>query len=431
MSYIGYSQAANHIAPPHIREVLSPDGSATYFDLQNDVVGFHEENVIVVVNNVIQEPHASYTIKNDANNQPKRLDFAGVALASTDSLYVIHQGTGTIYNTPAAGSVTKTSMAANLVSHVVDKFAGSDATSGSTILALSETPTNADAISVYVNGVYQRAGAGGSNNYSVTGSNLTFTSALASTDQIDIHHHTFRSTTTKVADASVGTTQLADDAVTAAKIADDAIGAAAIADGAIDVAAKIADDAITGGKLANDIAISTTGNIATTGSGTLTVAGATNLASVATGTLASAVVFPAGHVINVTAGSIATETVMTTSSVQEDVLTVTPTLKQAGNKYLLRAVLPVYHYTGGASMYYQVRIYRTTSTAAIITMGQILRSNETNTGETNNVVIEGFDLSPASSTEYKLQIWSSTTDSRPTWCTNNANASLIIQEIQV
>ena len=38
--------------------------------------------------------------------------------------------------------------------------------------------------------------------------------------------------------------------------------------------ADIADDAITGGKLANDIGISTTGNIATTGSGTLAVAGA-------------------------------------------------------------------------------------------------------------------------------------------------------------
>ena len=61
--------------------------------------------------------------------------------------------------------------------------------------------------------------------------------------------------------------------------------------------ADIADDAISGGKLANDIAISTTGNIATTGSGTLTVAGASNFGSVASGTLGSSVVFPAGHVI--------------------------------------------------------------------------------------------------------------------------------------
>ena len=216
MSYIGYSHAANHIAPPHIRETLSPDGSATYFDLMNDVPGYHEENVTVVVNNVIQEPYASYTIINNGAGQPRRLDFAGVALASTDSLYVIHQGTGTLYNTPAAGSVTKTSLASNLVSHVVDKFLGSQATSGNTQLSLSETPTNADAISVYVNGIYQRSG--GANNYDVSGSNLTFSSALTSTDQIDVHHHTFRSTTTKVADASVETAQLAAGAVTSAKL---------------------------------------------------------------------------------------------------------------------------------------------------------------------------------------------------------------------
>ena len=222
MSYIGYSHAANHIAPPHIRETLSPDGSATYFDLSNDVVGYHEENVTVVVNNVIQEPYASYTIINDASNRPRRLDFAGVALASTDDLYVIHQGTGTLYNTPAAGSVTKTSMATNMVSHVVDKFVGTDATNGATrtIYALSEEPTNRDSISVYINGVYQRSGGGGANNYDVTAANLTFTSSLSTTDQIDVHHHTFRSTTTKVADASVGTTQLENGGITSAQLAD-------------------------------------------------------------------------------------------------------------------------------------------------------------------------------------------------------------------
>ena len=216
MSYIGYSHAANHIAPPHIRETLSPDVSATYFELQNDVVGYHEENVTVVVNNVIQEPYASYTIINDASNRPRRLDFAGTALASTDDLYVIHQGTGTLYNTPAAGSGTKTSMAANMVSHTVDKLVGTDATNGATrtVYSLSESPTNADAVSVYLNGVYQRSGGGGANNYDVSGATLTFTSSLATTDQIDVHHHTFRSTLTKVADNSVGSDQLASGALT-------------------------------------------------------------------------------------------------------------------------------------------------------------------------------------------------------------------------
>ena len=214
MSYIGYSHASALVAPPHVRETLVPNGVKTYFDLSNDVVGYEEANVTVVVNNVIQEPTASYTIINDATNRPRRLDFAGTALASTDDLYVIHQGTGTMYMSPATGSVTKTSLAANLVSHVVDKFLGSDASTGNTVLALSETPTNADAVSVYVNGVYQRSGGGGSNNYDVSDNNLTFTSALASTDQIDIHHHTFRSTTSKVAENSVGDAQLKSGALT-------------------------------------------------------------------------------------------------------------------------------------------------------------------------------------------------------------------------
>ena len=68
--------------------------------------------------------------------------------------------------------------------------------------------------------------------------------------------------------------------------------------------ADIADDAITGGKLANDIAISTTGNIVTTGSGALTVAGNTtlsgtnNLGSNPTITLGTNTTFPDGKITN-------------------------------------------------------------------------------------------------------------------------------------
>ena len=261
MSYIGYSHAANYIAPPHIRVTLSPDGSATYFDLSNDVVGYHEENVTVVVNNVIQEPYASYTIINDASNRPRRLDFAGTALASTDDLYVIHQGTGTLYNTPAAGSVTKTSMAANMVSHTVDKLVGTDATNGATrtVYSLSESPTNADAVSVYLNGVYQRSGGGGANNYDVSGATLTFTSSLATTDQIDVHHHTFRSTLTKVADNSVGDAQLASGTLTTK-------------------GALVTQGAITGAGL-----LTTGGNIVIPNAGNIGSAGDTDAIAIASG----------------------------------------------------------------------------------------------------------------------------------------------------
>tara|TARA_B100001564_G_scaffold15414_1_gene11920 strand:+ start:96 stop:803 length:708 start_codon:yes stop_codon:yes gene_type:complete len=69
--------------------------------------------------------------------------------------------------------------------------------------------------------------------------------------------------------------------------------------------ADIADDAISGDKLANDIAISTTGNIATTGSGTLTVAGnstlsgTNNLGSNPTVTLGANTTFPSGHTLQI------------------------------------------------------------------------------------------------------------------------------------
>ena len=85
----------------------------------------------------------------------------------------------------------------------------------------------------------------------------------------------------------------------------------------------IADDAISGDKLANDIAISTTGNIATTGSGTLTVAGNTtlsgtnNLGSNPTITLGTNAIFPAGNVINLEIkqyGTTAAETLGTTDA---------------------------------------------------------------------------------------------------------------------
>jgi len=77
---------------------------------------------------------------------------------------------------------------------------------------------------------------------------------------------------TGIADAgTINTAGITADAIDNTKIADNAINDENIAAG--QVVADIADDAITGAKFANDIAISTTGNIATTGSGTITSAG--------------------------------------------------------------------------------------------------------------------------------------------------------------
>ena len=71
--------------------------------------------------------------------------------------------------------------------------------------------------------------------------------------------------------SKIKTVSIEDNAITTGKILNDAVTAGKIVDGA--VVADIADDSITGGKFANDIAISTTGNIVTTGSGSITSAG--------------------------------------------------------------------------------------------------------------------------------------------------------------
>ncbi len=212
MSYIGV-QAENQVSPAFMREALVPDGSATYFDLLHDVPGYQAENLLVTVNHVIQEPVSSYTIQNDGNGRPRRLNF-GVALATTDSAYVIHRGSGELYHTPPANSVGYAQLESNLKSGRVDQFAGSDGASSNTVFTMTETVAGVNSIAVFINGIYQRP----TTNYTVSGTALTFTSSLDNGDQVDVHHHSLRTTITHVADTSVDTLQLADDAVTSAKL---------------------------------------------------------------------------------------------------------------------------------------------------------------------------------------------------------------------
>ena len=175
MSYIG-NQSENQVSPAFMRETLSPNGSATYFDLLHDVPGYQAENLLVTVNNVIQEPANAYTIINDGNNRPRRLNF-GVALASTDTLYVIHRGAGELYHTPPSNSVGTSALQDNLRSGNVDSFT---ATAAQTAFTLSEIPYNAESINVYVNGIYQKP----LTNYTVTGSSTVLTLSSGVNDKI-------------------------------------------------------------------------------------------------------------------------------------------------------------------------------------------------------------------------------------------------------
>ena len=205
MSYIG-NQSESKVSPAKMREYVTPDGSATYFDLSHDCPGYQAENIMVWVNNVMQEPASAYTIINDANSRPRRLNF-GVALATTDTCYVIYQSTGQLYHTPPANSVGYSQLEDNLRSGRVDQFVGSDGASSNTVFTLTESALNVNSIMVYVNGIYQRP----TTNYTVSTTALTFTASLAATDEVDVHHMSIRSTVSHVADGSVTSAKLDDN----------------------------------------------------------------------------------------------------------------------------------------------------------------------------------------------------------------------------
>ena len=194
MSYIG-AQTQNLVSPQFHREVVTGTGTDVY-TLVQDVPGFNADNITVVVNNVLQEPNNAYTITADSNGNPRVLNFNGTNLAATDSCYVQHKGIGTLNITPAAGSVNAAALQDNLRSGNVDTFT---ATANQTEFTLSETPLNAQSISVFLGGVYQRP----TTNYTVATNVLTLTSGANVDEEVDVHHHTIRSTVTHVADGSV------------------------------------------------------------------------------------------------------------------------------------------------------------------------------------------------------------------------------------
>ena len=258
MSYIGV-QSQNQISPQFSREVINGDGSATQFTLIQDVPGFNADNIMVVVNNVIQEPVAAYTIKEDANGNPRVLDFGtGNVLSTTDECYVQHRGVGTLNMTPAAGSVNAAALQDNLRSGNVDSYTVT--TAGQTAFTLTETPLNAQSISVFVNGIYQKP----TTNFTVSGTTLTLTAGAVAGDEIDVIHHTIRTTVTHVADGSVTSGKLDTNIQVSGTLG--VTGATTLSS-----TAAITGNTTVGGTLGVTGASTLTGNV--TAGGNLTVTG--------------------------------------------------------------------------------------------------------------------------------------------------------------
>ena len=179
MSYIGV-QATNRLSPSFVKEDFTGNGSATQFTLTNEVPGGNEDNVMVVLSNIVQEPTSAYTIIDDSNNLPKILKF-DAAPGNGEKIYVVHHGIGTYTRKPAPGSVGINELETNLKSFTTDTFTGNGSTAAYT---MSETPSNANSVMVFVDGILQKS----STNYSISGATLTFTANVANNAEIEVKH---------------------------------------------------------------------------------------------------------------------------------------------------------------------------------------------------------------------------------------------------
>jgi len=195
--YIG-AYPADRTSGAKPRDEFVGDGSTTTFTLSQEVPGAFESNVLVIVENVLQQPVQSYTIAND--NVTLTFSEAPVNGAV---IYVLHQGNATYQMIPVVGSVTPDKLSENLRNFTLDTFTGNGST---TTFNLSQTPTTANSLLVTVDGIVQTP----TTNYTLSGSGLIFTSAPDSGTAITVTHLGF-STVSRVTvpDGSITSEKLA------------------------------------------------------------------------------------------------------------------------------------------------------------------------------------------------------------------------------
>lgn len=111
----------------------------------------------------------TYTLQAGAKagtSVPLQLD----AAAGSDSTVNLTEGTGITLTRTSATEITIEGSAGTTV--VKDQFTGNNST---TAFTLSVTPTSADNLNIFISGVYQNSvDSGGTANYSVSGTTLTF-----------------------------------------------------------------------------------------------------------------------------------------------------------------------------------------------------------------------------------------------------------------
>ena len=194
MSYIGLTSAAAYdptrAAVPQLdAERFSGTGSATTFTLSRSVVT--PVDIDVFVENVRQEPTVAYNISDGTS-----LVFTSAPASGTNNIYVVYRGSGTSnYAFVPDGSITYAKMANNVRQFTTDLFTANG--TGQTF-TLTDTPADANTLIVTVDGVFQAS----PNNYTVSGTTLTFTSAPNAGANVSVRNLGFR-TTAKIGRAHV------------------------------------------------------------------------------------------------------------------------------------------------------------------------------------------------------------------------------------
>ena len=237
-------------------ERFSGNDSSTVFTLSRQVVS--PTDVEVFVENVQQEPTVAY------NAVGTTLTFTEAPPTGSNNIYVIYRNSGVSnYAFVPDGSITYAKLAQNIRQFTVDNFTANGA--GATIV-LTETPVSANTLVVTIDGVVQNA----PENYTLSGTTVTFTSVPDANSAITVKHLGFRTTTTvtEVPAGSITTNEIADGAITSAKIADGTVIAADIAANAV-TTVELADDAVNTNNIVDaavtDAKIDTVANTKVTG----------------------------------------------------------------------------------------------------------------------------------------------------------------------
>ena len=174
------------------KQLLTGDGTNSTFTLDYPVG--QAGQLLVSLDGIVQEPEYAFTISLSSGS-PK-INFADVP-ANGARIFIVYLGRQLLVATTANSSP------------VFDQFSGDG---NETTFALSETPvTNtAENFIVFVDNVYQRLGS--SLAYTVSGSNIVFSSPPPSgTNNIQVTQLARANTLNTVADGSISLTKLSFD----------------------------------------------------------------------------------------------------------------------------------------------------------------------------------------------------------------------------